>query len=334
MLITEKASYKGFETLYIDNGLLRIGILIEKGADIIEFIYKPKNIDFMWHPSQNCMDYLKSTQIDNEFMRSYIGGWQEILPNGGAACSYKGIDYPFHGEISTVPWKYEIEEENEEKVSIRLIVETDPNPYRLEKLLTLKKNDSTLYIEEKLTNTGNEDKELMWGHHPAIGGPFLTETCRIVAPVLEVKSHPTTIALKSLCKSNQYGTLQSFPGSNGLPVNLAYVGSKNLQTEDEVYFSKMEEGWYSIINPDLALGFSLQWDISIFPFIWYWSVFGGLGDLWRGEAYLIALEPWTSFPDLGLSEVARYGTQFKLKSGETQKSKFKATIFNEPERVN
>ena len=36
----------GLNVLSLENDLLRITVLPDKGADIYEFIYKPKNLDF------------------------------------------------------------------------------------------------------------------------------------------------------------------------------------------------------------------------------------------------------------------------------------------------
>ena len=33
----------------------------------------------------------------------YGGGWQELFPNAGAACTVDGRPHPFHGEASVVP---------------------------------------------------------------------------------------------------------------------------------------------------------------------------------------------------------------------------------------
>ncbi len=39
--------YKGLKTVFLENEKIRIGILADKGTDIFEFLYEPKEIDFM-----------------------------------------------------------------------------------------------------------------------------------------------------------------------------------------------------------------------------------------------------------------------------------------------
>ncbi|MGI6750052.1 MAG: hypothetical protein ACOX6A_06055 [Atribacter sp.] len=40
--------WNGFKTLIIENEKLRVSILVDKGTDIFELLYKPMDIDFMW----------------------------------------------------------------------------------------------------------------------------------------------------------------------------------------------------------------------------------------------------------------------------------------------
>lgn len=41
-------------------------------------------------------------------MDYHEGGWQEILPNFGNGGIYKGAEEGLHGEVSLVPWDFEI----------------------------------------------------------------------------------------------------------------------------------------------------------------------------------------------------------------------------------
>jgi hypothetical protein len=41
--------YKDLKILVMENELLRITILADKGTDTIEFLYKPLDLDVLWH---------------------------------------------------------------------------------------------------------------------------------------------------------------------------------------------------------------------------------------------------------------------------------------------
>jgi hypothetical protein len=46
--ITTDLLLNGIRAVVLENEKLRITILVDKGADIYEFLYKPLDIDFMW----------------------------------------------------------------------------------------------------------------------------------------------------------------------------------------------------------------------------------------------------------------------------------------------
>ena len=44
--IIDDVIYKGMRTLYLENDLVRVGVLLDKGADIFEFLYKPTAVSY------------------------------------------------------------------------------------------------------------------------------------------------------------------------------------------------------------------------------------------------------------------------------------------------
>ena len=103
--------YKGLRLLLMENELLRLSILVDKGTDIIELLYKPKDIDFMWISP---IDFKKGELDRKNFLEGYLGGWQEIIPNGGDGCTYKGASFNYHNETSFLSWDYEVLEDKPE----------------------------------------------------------------------------------------------------------------------------------------------------------------------------------------------------------------------------
>jgi hypothetical protein len=148
--------YKGLRAVFLENELLRVGIIADKGTDVFEFNYKPKDMDFVWLTAggvRNPTSYL-STSSDPlaTFMDYYPGGWQEIFPNGGAPSSYLGARFGQHWEVSNLPWDYEIVEDRQDAVAVRFSVRTQKTPFYLEKELRLLSGESILRVEETLTN--------------------------------------------------------------------------------------------------------------------------------------------------------------------------------------
>ena len=46
--ISDSWTYRGHKTAIIENEILRVVVLIDKGADIYEFLHKPSDTDFVW----------------------------------------------------------------------------------------------------------------------------------------------------------------------------------------------------------------------------------------------------------------------------------------------
>lgn len=44
--INDEMTFRGLRLIIMENDLLRIGILLDKGTSIYEFLYKPQDVDF------------------------------------------------------------------------------------------------------------------------------------------------------------------------------------------------------------------------------------------------------------------------------------------------
>jgi hypothetical protein len=187
--ITEFA-HLGYAVLVLENDKLRITLLPGKGSDVIQFLYKPLDTDFMWasQPGLQPAGAVKAAAGHaHPFLDNYPGGWQEILPNFGDPCIYKNTELGLHDEVSTLPWNYAIVEDEPRCVSVTLEVRCVRTPFRIHKTLTLRAGCG-LEIEERVQNESAETMDCTRGHHPAFGAPFLDETCRLLVPPCRVKT--------------------------------------------------------------------------------------------------------------------------------------------------
>jgi hypothetical protein len=101
------------------------------------------------------------------FLDYFTGGWQEILPNGGGPCTYRGAKLGQHGEVALLPWEADVVQDEEAGVAVRFIARTHRTPFRLERTLSLAGDGAAVRIDERLTYEGCEELAFMWGHHPA-----------------------------------------------------------------------------------------------------------------------------------------------------------------------
>lgn len=331
--LSDNYTFKGLKTIVMENEEVRVSILADKGTSIFEFLYKPCDVDFMWRSPlgiRNPGFHVPTiTRSDGTFLEYYEGGWQELLPNGGSPCVYKGAEQGLHGEVTNIPWDYVMMEDNPECVKVKFWVRTYRTPFYLEKTLCLEAGKPILFIEEELLNEGDEEMELMWGHHPAFGYPFLDENCIVDVPAGKVEIHAPKFASSSRLIPGEKYEWPWAKDVSGNKVDLSKIPSADTRSTEVAYLMDFEEGWCALTNAKREIGFGLRWPAEVFRYLWFWQVYrGAFGHPWYGRTYNVALEPWTSYPALGLGEAIRRGTQMRIRSGERVKVSLKAVVYS------
>jgi hypothetical protein len=321
-------SYKGLRSLSLENELLRVSILADKGSDIYEFNFKPLDVDFMWRSPwgvRNPAHYVATTHTAvSSFLDFYEGGWQDCFPTGGNPAEYRGFTFGAHGETPTLPWDYRIEDDSPERISVRFSVRTVRTPFYIEKLVSLERGKPVLVIEEKITNEGRMRMELMWGQHPALGPPFIDDTCVIDLPSGRV--HATELAPNTRFRDGVH-SWPIVPGKYDESIDLRHVASAEADTSDTLRLDALPEGWYAITNTSRQVGFGMCWPLEVFPVLWFWQVYGGAyGPPWYGRNYNIALEPF-SCVELTLPDAIQAGTAHLLEPGESLQARFLAVAY-------
>jgi galactose mutarotase-like enzyme len=318
--LDDRIIWQGYRAIVLQNELLQIVILVDKGAEIIQFLYKPLDVDFLWRSPNGLRRAEHFATADgtkaSPFFDRWGGGWFEVLPNGGPATSVAGAPLGTYAETTDVRWQYRILQDDPEEVRVGFWIKTYRTPFLLQKTLTLKSGSPALFIEEKLTNLGQEAVHFMWGHHPVVGEPFLDEYCRISAPesivqVLHAEDGP----------DHRMGLHQEAPwpvieDRDGAPLDLRIVPPKTRQAMDNCYLKDFANGWISVHHTQKKIGFGMAWDANVFPYIWLWQAFGGgIGYPWYGRSYCLGIEPWASYPCAGLKTAIENQTARQLAPG-------------------
>jgi galactose mutarotase-like enzyme len=338
--ISDEWSFKGMRTLVLENELLRVTVLLDRGSDIVEFRYKPLDLDFLHFGAQglrNPTQETPSAYTDSPYLDFFNGGWNEILPNGGAAVNYKGAQLGQHGEISLLPWGCAIVEDSPERVSARLWVRPLRTPFFLQKTLSLEVGKAALFIDERLANEGGEPMQLMWGHHIAFGRPFLEEGAVIDMPARRFIVHGDMEGFEPRrFQPGSEGAWPHVPAVDGDQADASQIPAYGAtQAQEMAYATELDEGWYAITNPARQAGFGIRFDPALFRYVWYWQESGDVatGYPWWGRTHVAALEPWTSFPTDGLSEAIRNGTALELDPGEVVETRLCAVAYTGLDRV-
>lgn len=338
--ISDAWKLEGMQTLILENELLRVVVLVDKGSDIIEFRYKPRDLDFLFfapgglrNPSRN----LPSAPSTGPFLDYFSGGWNEVLPNGGPSVNYKGAELGQHGEISLIPWQYALLEDSPNRVAVRLWVRPVRTPFFIEKTLSMEPGRAVLMIEERLTNEGGEPLHLMWGQHIAFGRPFLEEGAVIDAPARRFLVHEAIPGYEP--RRFQPSTSGDWPhvaAPDGSVADASRVPAYGeVKAQEMAYLAELSEGWYAITNPARHVGFGLHFDSALYRYVWYWQQLGDVaqGYPWWGRTHTAALEPWTSYPTNGLTEAIANGTALHLQPGQQIQTKLCAVAYEGLERV-
>lgn len=336
--VNDRITWHGFRALILQNELIQVVVLVEKGSEITQFLYKPSDIDFLWHSANPPRDPTHFVVTGGSpaapFFDHWGGGWFEVLPNGGPGCTYKDAELGQFAETINIPWEYRVSEDHPHQVSVDLWVRTYRTPFLLQKTLTLKSGIPVLFLQERVTNEGRESMEYMWGHHPVIGAPFLDETCQLFAPPSKVEVFNAEDGPDHRMGLNQIADWPVIRDRDGKLLDLSKMPPRRNKTMDNCYLKDFEQGWAGVYNPGKEVGFGLAWDAQVFRYIWLWQALGGgVGYPWYGRTYCMGIEPWNSYPCVGLAETVARGTAATLGPGEYQEVWLAAAAFTEIEQI-
>jgi hypothetical protein len=329
--------YRGYPMVALDNRFLRIVIAAGKGTDIVEFLYKPLDLDFLWRSYTGLRDSSNFNPTianpEGSFIDFYTGGWQEMVPNAGMNCIYKDAALGVHGEVCLLPWSYHIVRNSPTDVAITFCVRALRTPFYVEKTLSINDQDPVLHIDEFVRNEADEPMDLMWGHHPALGWPFIDESCRIFLPPCRVRTPGDYAAPSSRLEKGQDTEWPMVKGRKGERVDLSRIPPPEVRSHDMAYMYDFQDGWYALVNGSRGVGFGLRWEKDTFPSLWFWQNYrGGFGYPWYGATYTAALEPVSSYPQT-LTEAIKANTQLVLPAGGERHTRLTAVVFSDRAEV-
>lgn len=333
-LATEVTLQRGVRAVVLENDLLAATVLVDKGADVYELIYKPKGTDVLWkspwglrrpgggHPS--------AFNSVVSWIEAYEGGWQEIFPSGGGPSTYKGVELNFHGEASMLAWDCEIWRGDGEAAELRLGARLARSPFRIERTMRIEAGRPVLTLRERITNEGGEAVDYMWGHHPAYGAPFLSAECRIDTNAgTLIADDQYDSPLSPIAPGGRYAWPMG--ARAGTEVDLSRVPGPEEPRTLLGYFADYagESAWYAITNRALGFGVGMVWPKAAFPHAWFWQeMHASPGFPWYRGVYVMAIEPGTSYPGQGLTAVMEQtGTHRTLQPGESAEAELRAVFY-------
>ncbi|MBI4220238.1 MAG: DUF4432 family protein [Chloroflexi bacterium] len=333
--ISDAWTFRGLKVVILENEVLRVTVLADKGADIYELIHKPTDTDFMWRTPWGVRDprrFIPTTGWPAGIWHDvYEGGWQTLAPTGGEPMTYAGAEIGQHSEATTMPWDVQVVDDTLERVAARFWVRTYRTPFRIEKTLSLEQGSAALTIEETVTNEAEEEVDCMWGQHIALGAPFLSLEARLDVPGGEVLVPGEGERETRRLKTGQRSKWPSVLGPGGERVDLHHFPPKSARVQDYAVILDMPEGWYAVSNPARGVGFAFAYPVETFKYLWYWQVFGGGGGYpWYRRTYNVGLEPFSSLANGRPLPGTRKSTAFRMKAGESRSATMRAIAYEVP----
>ncbi len=319
----------GFDVVVLEHAALRVAVIPARGAEIVELRDKRSDVDVLgrtpW-PVRNASTQPAWTPDPGAaFLDGYGGGWQEMFPSCGDPSEWAGTTLGVHGEVTTLPWNWRIEREDDDVVSVVFDVETNRTPFRLTRRMTLHEGSRVLHVDERVTSLATEPLQVMWGHHPCFGAPFLEPGCHIETDaatiVTSARHHDPAMRLAPDRRS-------SWPHAialDGGTVDLSHVPGPDARRHDWAYLTDFTSGWIALRRPAGGLGVALSWSKDVMPYLLMWQNFAGARSApWFGRAYLLGLEPMSTFP----ASVEHGDALIDIAPGEERRFRLTATLFD------
>jgi len=294
--LTDDLMYKGYRSIVLENESLQVMLLLDKGGEPVRWLHKKSDTDFIWHTRAGL---LPAHPLYPDYQMSYLGGWQEMLPEVSETHIYRGA-VVHRGETAVTPWDCELIREDDEELRVRLTNRLRSLPLFIEKTFVLRCDDATVRIEETVRNEAPVPIEFNWGHHLAFGPPFLDTGTK-------VEFAPGSIVLNAAT-----GERSEWPAAPGKePNDLSAMAQPG--TPRPLLAVETPEGAYRLRHGGKPVALEVRWDRNVWPYVWYWQNFAADPDApFFGCEYNIGLEPFNVPPKWTLAEASARGAALRL----------------------
>ncbi len=314
----------GWPSVVLESDELRVVALPDKGAEIHRLVHRESDVDVLfkgpWGLRPPGAPPLEGSG-DDEFMWNYAGGWQELFPSVNEACTYRGRPIPFHGEVATLPWSYEVISDSE----VRLTTNCRETPFALERTLRVDDSTPTLEIESVATNVGDEPAHFVWGQHCVLGAPLLEAGCTLALPARTIVTRPELWEPETAALAP--GQQETWPHARlraGGTTDLREIPGPERRSHDDIYIGDLDATWLAVTNPRLGLTFRLEWEPAALAWVILWQAYGGADAPPLTGSYALGVEPWTS--RLNLEDAVTAGEAIELASGGRFATHFTARV--------
>lgn len=302
----------GDQCLVLQTDRLRVAINADHGTHIYELTDLRSGVNLL--------------HTDPKGSRHYdVGGWYELFPNAGAACTLDGRPISGHGDIQHRRWSYDVRATGPDVVEIDFATDSADLPFHVDKTVRLTPDDA-LTVSETITNASDGPLPYLWGHHVTFGESFLTASIHIDLPDVDVYSRGSTTPPAAPYAPAACGRLNALPARDGDGVvDLSSFPSEPFAAM--LHTDAMPEHWYRIWSADLRTGLGVTWDGAAFPGLWIWAV--QRAGVKNPDLVACALEPQScEVPTLADAVAAKRAPT--VEPGDSRTGWVKAALLHDP----
>lgn len=311
----------------LDGDDLQVVVLPDRGAEITSIVDRRTGIDLLFRPPWTGDVDIPAGEPRNtrtDWHAHYRGGWNLLIPNAGDEREVDGVLWPFHGEASRVKWSVEESSRRDPDCTVRLATGLTVAPLDLRRTLTV--DGPRLSVTTEATNIGRAPVEIHWQEHPAYGAP-------LIGPATRIETGARTFLADQAAPGDHLtpGSAHPWPTArtrSGDPLDLRGLPEAGRARTALATLTDFDRPYATIVNPDVDLGVSCEWDPGVHPHAWFWQELGASDAFpWYRRAYVMAIEPSTTIPGSGSVDGHHRGVGLTLAPGETRTATITLTTF-------
>jgi hypothetical protein len=319
-----KTKWRNRPAFCLNNGVVQLTTLTGSGhiADF-RLLDSTFSVNALWETPWPTMDpdkfrrgHVRSygpTPV-GKFLASFTGHAVCVDYFGGPSEAEAAQGLALHGEAANSRWKLLEMKQTSAEVRLSLTAHLPAAGLRFRRDLGLRRNESVVYVEERLTNERTEDHFFHWTQHVTLGLPLLhPDESMIVLPGTRAVTWPHGYEGASLVRDNQEFTWPDAPATDGGKVNLARP------------FAQDGKGFVAavLLDPQRELGFvaALNWRLGLllgycfrrsdFPWVAIWEEnIARTGPPWNGKTRARGLEFGSTPMPVGKEETFARGSLF------------------------
>ena len=278
---------EGLHLLSINNGVLRVCILPERGMGIWKAW--SGDVELGWQSPIDGPVHPNWVPLHEPSGLGWLDGFDELLvrcglhSNGAPEHDAKGsLMYPLHGKIAQSPaeqLELTIDPESGEIVVRGIVEEKRFLFYHLQLMVTLRLHPgrASISICDQVTNLGATSCGIQLLYHINFGAPVLNPGAELVLPVKQMAPRDPEAARDGAMWSRYDAPTTGY--------------------QERVHFFELladAENQTRVLlkSGDSSRGVSLQYDITQLPYFAQWKHTGNVND-----GYVTGLEPATNFPN-------------------------------------